>query len=77
MLKPLKQVPLLQYLSQRIFFGYSWNFVYLLFNASWMRVSRFKIIDHPESEKIIVRKIFLHKILYATWKLDYIFDSTK
>ena len=39
-----------------IFFRYCWNFACLLFNACWIHVQSLKIIDRPESEKLIIEK---------------------
>ena len=37
-----------------IFFRCRWNFASSFFNASWMYVQSFRIIDHTEPEKFII-----------------------
>ena len=53
----------------------------LLFYAPWIHVQSFKIIDLPESEKIViekkVKKEVKHGISYVTRKLNYIFHHSK
>ena len=64
-----------------IFFRYCKDFAHLLFYASRILVQSFEIIDHLESEKIIVgkkvKKEVKHGISYATPKLNYIFHHSK
>ena len=60
---------------------YFQNFADLLFYASRMHVQSFKIIDYPESKKIIIEKKVEKKVKYvipyATRKLNYIFHYSK
>ena len=49
-------LPYGSYSEVSIVFGYCSNFTYLLFYVSWIHVWSFKIIDHPESEKIMIEK---------------------